>query len=125
MLFCFLSLLLFYLIRVVSLLLNGTRLTGQGNPAGDGVHVDGCPDESLHLNDKAPPTRAAQRCGVGGARLVRRVLGLSMRPFRLPSAKVLCREIPINQFIQHCVDIVRAPVLVIQIVGVFPHVDGQ
>lgn len=58
-------------------------------------------------------------------RLVRLVLGQSLRPFRLPSAKVLCREIPINQFIQHCVDIVRASVLVIQVVGVFPHVDGQ
>ena len=40
-------------------------------------------------------------------------------------AKVLCREIPIDQFIQHSVDIVRASVLVIQVVGVFPHVDGQ
>jgi hypothetical protein len=29
-----------------------------------------------------------------------------MRPFRLPSGKVFCREIPMNQFIPHGIDIV-------------------
>jgi len=48
-----------------------------------------------------------------------------MRPFRLPSAKIFLREIPINQFSQHCLDIVRTAILIIQIVGVFPDVDGQ
>jgi hypothetical protein len=96
--------------------------------------VDGPPAETLReqevqLGLQSDPTKLI-RGGLRSAtrwveRLVRLVLGQSMRPFGLPSAKVLCREIPINQFIQHCVDIVRAPVLIIQIVGVFPHVDSQ
>src|SRR5664279_3531232 len=48
-----------------------------------------------------------------------------LRLFRLPSAKVLCCEIPVNQLIQHCVYIVRTSILVIQVVGMFPYVDGQ
>src|ERR1035437_7111211 len=58
-------------------------------------------------------------------RLVRLVLGQSLRPSRLPSAKVLCRKIPINQFVENGGNVVRAAVLIVQVVGVFPHVDGQ
>lgn len=72
-------------------------------------------------NEQAPPRAEADWL----VRLVGLGLGHSVRQPRLPSAKVLGREIPINQFIQHCVDIVRAAVLVIQIVGVFPNIDGQ
>ena len=42
-----LALFLFYLTRVVSLLLNRTHLTVQGDPAEDSVHVDGPPGEAL------------------------------------------------------------------------------
>ena len=59
-------------------------------------------------------------------RSARRIwLDVWRRVFRLPSAKVLGCEIPIDQLIQHCVEIVGTPVLVIQVVSVFPHVDGQ
>ena len=47
------------------------------------------------------------------------------QPFGLTSAKVLCREIPVNQFIQHRIDIVGAAVLIIQVIGVFPDIDRQ
>ncbi len=35
------------------------------------------------------------------------------------------RETPIDQFVENSVEVIRASVLVIQVVGMFPHVDGQ
>jgi hypothetical protein len=72
---------------------------------------------------KAHPMQAARQ--YAPERFIMLVSGQSMRSFGLLSANVLRSEIPINQFIQHCGDIVRAPVLVIQVVGVLPHIDGQ
>ena len=76
-------------------------------------------DFQFHLSRRKLPRQYAPE------RFIILVSVQNWRPFGLPSAKVLCREIPIDQFIQHCDDIVRAPVLVIQVVGVFPHIDGQ
>lgn len=57
--------------------------------------------------------------------VLRGVIDADSIAFRTPSAKVFRREIPVDQFIQHRVDIVQAAVLVIQVVSVFPHIDGQ
>ena len=40
-------------------------------------------------------------------------------------AEIVGGEAPIDQFVKQRVHVVRAAILIIQIVGVFPHVDGQ
>src|SRR5450759_981601 len=40
-------------------------------------------------------------------------------------AEIVGGKAPIDQFVEHRIHVVRAAVLIIQIVGVFPHVDGQ
>jgi len=45
--------------------------------------------------------------------------------FRLPSAKVLCRKAPVNQFVDNSIDVVRTAVLIIQVIGVFPDIYSQ
>lgn len=38
---------------------------------------------------------------------------------------VIRRKTPIDQFVEYSVDIIHATVLVIKVVGMLPHVDGQ
>ena len=38
---------------------------------------------------------------------------------------VICRKTPIDQLVEYSVDIIHATVLVIKVVGMFPHVDSQ
>jgi len=40
-------------------------------------------------------------------------------------SQILGHEIPVHQMIEKCLDEIRPPVLVIEIVGVLPHVAGQ
>jgi len=41
------------------------------------------------------------------------------------STGVLQGKFPVDQLVYHGVDIVRTSILIIQVVGVFPHIDGQ
>ena len=45
--------------------------------------------------------------------------------FRNISAKIFQCEFPIDQFIQQCCDVVRAPILEVKVIGMLPHIDGQ
>ena len=43
----------------------------------------------------------------------------------LRSAEILCCELPVEQVVDHGCDIVGPTVLVVEVVGVFPYIDGQ
>src|SRR5208282_1396031 len=49
----------------------------------------------------------------------------SLAYFELSLGELPGGEIPIDELVEPCVDVIRTAVLVIQIIGVFPHVAGQ
>ena len=65
--------------------------------------------------------------GVGeylsGVILFEETLGQKAALLALP--KIFHRKTPIDQFFENKVDVVCAAVLIVQVIGVFPHVDGQ
>lgn len=40
-------------------------------------------------------------------------------------AVIICRKAPIDQLIEHRIDIIRAPVLIIEVICMFPDIDRQ
>jgi NodT family efflux transporter outer membrane factor (OMF) lipoprotein len=44
---------------------------------------------------------------------------------RLFPAEIIRREFPIGELVDQGVDVIHAPVLIVQIIGMFPNVDGQ
>ena len=42
-----------------------------------------------------------------------------------PPQKVALRKLPVNELVQHTLDVLCAPILIVEVIGVLPDVDGQ
>jgi len=86
--------------------------------------VDRCPREKKDESNAIAWSRdqAMATASMTGIKLRRTA---RTRVARLFLAQVFFRKIPVDDLFQNCGDIIGTPVLVIKIIGVFPHVNDQ
>ena len=94
----------------------------QGSQAQHSENGQGRPTRSL---DVPHSSHSGQRV-LKVAKLFSRCYQVRRRlPGSNSSGEVLSREIPVDELVEHRIHIVCAPVLVVQVIRVLPHIDGQ